>query len=463
MKKILFTIIIIFAAVAYAAAQRVPIYNMYNTNRFLINPAKTGSDGTLSAILNARSQWSGFDGAPKTTTFGVHGSMLDQMGLGLIVASDKRGIFETTSAAVNYAYSIKITNEQTLAFGVSGGLYQANINRNKASGSVLEYNDPALYEDYLDKVEFEGGAGIAYNWQGLELSLSSPKLFTLNRHFVGIGSYAVKFNDALTFMPAVAYQIFPESPDQYDAMAYFNWKEAVWIQGTYRSNGNMIAALGVNLNQMGIAYAYEINSGTLTEFSAGTHEVAVTFGFGETIANYQKTKKAEELKMLQKEEEKQDELFELKNKVNQLEQRLELEKRIQELEKEIEILKKKEAETFIEMEDSVVETTDTTIEIGANKDRDSKNKNADIETDENGFAIAKGNYVVIYTVNNPTSAKNLVKMTGEKDIETSIAYNKNKGYYYIYTYYSADLNDALGVMQEWRKKGFEKAWVCVLK
>jgi len=463
MKKTAILIIILLVTLV-SQAQRIPVYNLYNTNRYLINPAKTGSDGALSAMLNSRSQWSGFEGAPRTTTFGVHGKLLEQMGLGLILASDKRGIFETTTAELNYSYTIKITDEQMLSFGVSGGLLQTNVNRSKASGVSMDYNDPALFDDYLDKASFEGGAGIAYNWQGLELAISSPKLFTLNRHFIGLGSYAVQLSEAITFMPAISYQIFPESPDQFDAMMLLDYRKTVWIQGTYRSNQNVIAALGINLKQMGIAYAYEINSGALTNFSNGSHEVAVTFNFGENVLNYQKKKKDEELKSLENEQNKNDEMFELKNKVNQLEQRLELERRIQELEKEIDELKKKDTEAFIEMEDSVMESTDKIVEIGTNDDRQKNNtNNAKVETDETGFAIAKGNYVVIYTVNNPESAKNLVKMTGEKDIKTSIAYNKSKGYYYIYTYYSADLNDALTVMQEWRQKGFEKAWVCVLK
>ena len=65
-------------------AQQDPQFSQYQFNQMVINPAYAGSRDALSAVVNVRQQWSGFDGAPRTQAFSLHGPLKKKrIGLGL--------------------------------------------------------------------------------------------------------------------------------------------------------------------------------------------------------------------------------------------------------------------------------------------------------------------------------------------------------------------------------------------
>jgi len=56
-------------------AQQDPQYSQYQFNQMIINPAYAGTKDALSALIDIRKQWSGFDGSPSTQSFSIHGPL----------------------------------------------------------------------------------------------------------------------------------------------------------------------------------------------------------------------------------------------------------------------------------------------------------------------------------------------------------------------------------------------------
>src|SRR6187402_3582543 len=101
-------LMILLAFALCAQAQQDPQYNLYQFNQMAINPAYAGARDMLSAVASVRSQWTGFDGAPKTNYLGVHAPVMNKkLGLGLSVVNDKMGARSTTGAYANVAYILK--------------------------------------------------------------------------------------------------------------------------------------------------------------------------------------------------------------------------------------------------------------------------------------------------------------------------------------------------------------------
>ena len=59
-------------------AQQDPMFTHYMYNTLSINPGYAGSRDALTVTALHRSQWVGFDGAPKTTCASVHGPILNK-------------------------------------------------------------------------------------------------------------------------------------------------------------------------------------------------------------------------------------------------------------------------------------------------------------------------------------------------------------------------------------------------
>src|SRR5690606_16530040 len=103
------------------------VYNSYYLNPYLYNPAEAASEYTY-VFMNHRQQWMNIEGAPMLSTVNFH-TMLDntRSGVGVKFSSFKRGLLNTTDAALTYAYGIAFNEKSRLYFALSGGAITNNI------------------------------------------------------------------------------------------------------------------------------------------------------------------------------------------------------------------------------------------------------------------------------------------------------------------------------------------------
>ena len=282
-KKNLFLSMVLLAFITHAGmAQYIPNNNFAHKNPFSFNPAAAGISGNVTAYLNYRDQWSGLKGAPETLSFGLHGLVTDAMGLGLIVEQNDIGIFKQFSADMDYSYRIRIyKTDQSLSFGLRFGFSQNKINLDDV---VIDDNsDPALYSSILNETLVRTGFGVHYNWQDLNIHLSSPLFYgTQEKVFIqtlfGYVSYDYHLpGNIWKVQPSVLYRYTSDQTHQFDLNVLAEWHDRIWVSAGYRTNKNILTGFGISMNGLGIGYAYEINRSELSSVTSGSHQLILIF------------------------------------------------------------------------------------------------------------------------------------------------------------------------------------------
>ena len=144
-------IIILLLLTLNCSAQQDALYSQYLFNPLALNPAFAGSKEGLSTVLLHRSQWLGFDGAPTTQSFSIHGPLYvkghttliheslitkgksqfwKKVGLGLNIVNDKIGPNNNTGVFGSYAYRLPL-GSGTLAMGLRAGVLRYKIDWTK--------------------------------------------------------------------------------------------------------------------------------------------------------------------------------------------------------------------------------------------------------------------------------------------------------------------------------------------
>ncbi|MBK1442771.1 PorP/SprF family type IX secretion system membrane protein, partial [Parapedobacter sp. ISTM3] len=115
-----------------ARAQQNIQFTQYIFNSMSVNPAYTGYKEEWFGQLGLRNQWVGLDGAPQTGLLSIDG-ILDptekRHGLGVQLTADRLGPQAATSAYVNYAFRLRLNDEDTqrLSFGIGAGVTQYGL------------------------------------------------------------------------------------------------------------------------------------------------------------------------------------------------------------------------------------------------------------------------------------------------------------------------------------------------
>jgi type IX secretion system PorP/SprF family membrane protein len=107
-------------------------FTQYIFNTLSVNPAYAGYKEEWFAQLGLRNQWVSMQGAPQTGQISIDG-ILDpvakRQGLGFQITADRLGAQSATSAYANYAYRLRLNEEDTkrLSFGLGAGVTQYTV------------------------------------------------------------------------------------------------------------------------------------------------------------------------------------------------------------------------------------------------------------------------------------------------------------------------------------------------
>src|SRR5690606_15109956 len=118
---------------ATSFAQQNIQFTQYIFNSMSVNPAYAGYKEEWFGQLGLRSQWTGWEGAPKTGSLSIDG-VLDPAvrlhGVGLLLTGVQLGAHSALSAYANCALRLQLddNDEHRLALGVAGGVTQYGLN-----------------------------------------------------------------------------------------------------------------------------------------------------------------------------------------------------------------------------------------------------------------------------------------------------------------------------------------------
>jgi type IX secretion system PorP/SprF family membrane protein len=300
MKKHILYILLLIASVGFA--QQDPQYSQYQFNQMVINPAYAGSKDALSAVLDIRKQWSGFEGAPSTQSFSFHGPLKKKrIGLGLSAYNDAVGPKRVTAAYGNISYILPINNKLKLSFGLRAGVVNYVYDFNK-----ITYRDPGEVNAYANlstnklKPDFDAGvflksnsfyAGFsathlnaAYVYQDkisyTNVSGSQTEYdltYRLNTHIFGIVSKGFAVGDNLVINPTLIYK-GSKSIANIDLNLNFLIKQRVWLGAYARSSGSVGALVQVIItDNIKVGYSFDKSLGKVQKKLGNGHEIMIGF------------------------------------------------------------------------------------------------------------------------------------------------------------------------------------------
>jgi type IX secretion system PorP/SprF family membrane protein len=293
--KILVLGLILLAGFNYAQQDAQFTQYMYNT--ISVNPAYAGSKiGTSLFFLN-RSQWVGLDGAPTTTNVSIHAPInRSSIGLGLSIINDKIGPSDESNVAIDFSYTILISETYKLAFGLKASGNLLNIDFTKLN--QYSQNDYSFETNIKNKFSPNVGVGLYLHSDKSYIGLSAPNLFE-TKHFdeyanVGASSLVAKekihyyliaghvfdINSEVKFKPALLTKLIQGAPLQIDLSANFLINEKFTAGVAYRLNAAVSAMVGFQASDsFFIGYGYDLETTRLVNYNSGTHEVFLKFDF----------------------------------------------------------------------------------------------------------------------------------------------------------------------------------------
>ncbi|MFT7612125.1 MAG: type IX secretion system PorP/SprF family membrane protein [Parvicellaceae bacterium] len=287
-------LIVVAVVIGFAAnAQQLPESNLYQFNKYSLNPAYTGfNQNCLETYGSHLSQWVGIEGAPTTSYFSVHSGLGENMGLGGGIIFDQAAFVTRFSGRLSYAYRVKFGDDHNLRFGLSGGMYQVKIDATTAT--VDDLTDDVISGGAQSGMTFDSEFGIFYNYKGFQLGVSVPQIFetsakldfqdmdgfTGNRHIVGYTGYKWEANDTWAIEPSVMFKTAGNGLSQIDFNAMVTYNNLISLGGGYRTHIGPMARLGINIkDQFLLAYAYEFSGANISAYSNGSHEIMLGIKF----------------------------------------------------------------------------------------------------------------------------------------------------------------------------------------
>jgi len=272
--KIYIICVLFFTTIFNIKAQQLPQFTQYMYNTISINPAYAGSRQVLSMVGLHRSQWAGFGDGPETQTLSIHAPLRnDKIGIGFSFINDKLGYEKFTYLYGDFSYTIQLSEDIKLAFGLKAGFTQYNIDDELRNA---EATDPGI-NGIRNRWEPNLGAGLYLHNTKWYVGLSTPRLLNTNHNNLTVGGieygvvdkvgyyltggYVFNLSNTVKFKPATVIKATRGAPLSYDITANFLFNEKFWLGGSYRLNEST-GALGALVDfqvskQFRIGYAYE--------------------------------------------------------------------------------------------------------------------------------------------------------------------------------------------------------------
>ncbi len=283
-----------------------PVYSQYLQNGLMINPAYTGTRGSLSTFLSYRKQWINTPGSPVIQSISLHTPMKnDKVALGLMAQFMQYGATRSTSIYANYAYHIKL-GKGKLSFGLKGGADMSNTTYSKefiGSLTVSDGSDLVFASD--DKYVLGNvGAGVYYFSDKLFAGVSVPTFLSYRKttrgkvqpyhsfnkyDFLISAGGLITFSQNFKFKPSVLIDFAPDNAgkiNQLDINGNFIIADLLWIGGSWRTTEEVaVGILQVQVNpKLMFGFSYDIPFGRMNGYSSGSTEFILRYEFGSKVS-----------------------------------------------------------------------------------------------------------------------------------------------------------------------------------
>ena len=466
MRKRLFTFAIVLLAAANLLQAQTPghrPYRQFLANPYLFNPAFVGISNQAELNLSYRQQWVNFKDAPVITGLNLQFPTNNRVAIGFNLSSDKQVLLRNTSFMATFGYLVPIADNQSLRFGLSGGV---GMNALDMTAEELNTNDPAIINAQNNNFYVDGNVGIVYAHGGLKLGFAFTELFSSNSFnhdnfnkfaFSNLKnrlySMSYRFNlglmDNFAMEPYVLYRQSADGlQDSWEAASMLYYKDKVWTGAGYNQNNGLALFFGMNVKEkFKFSYSYEFPPFKSGVTATSAHELHLTLKFGKK-KTFPFVKGKPKPTIYQR-------------PANDVAE----EKSLDEMENEDTALAKNDAD------ESASEKAKQN-DIKANPEAQKINKEALAKAEPakpvgrpaKSFTIAKGHYVVVGVFSMIDHSTKFTKQLTREGYKVNVALNPKNKFYYVYIFSSYDLDEAKKIRNQYRWKNlFKEAWVFTME
>lgn len=319
-----FIIVQMLLSGAASYAQQSIQFTQYIFNSTSVNPAYTGYKEEWFAQTGLRSQWTGWDGAPKTGSVSIDG-VLDENrrhGVGLQVAADKLGAQSATSIFASYALRLQLDEADTerLSLGVALGATEYGLDGNKLQavqagdivipvGKISNWRPDIRLGVYYYNPKWYAGLAV----QDLFSSASRNDQFRFNENsleslYRNVSAYLIaggvfELEKGMSLRPGILVKDDFKGPTSLDMNAMFIFNNKFWIGAGYRTRARifkrhyfdsspmklsaMNAVTGIvqfyATDRLRIGYSYDLMLNKMSGLQNGTHEITLGVTFGKAM------------------------------------------------------------------------------------------------------------------------------------------------------------------------------------
>ena len=304
-------------------AQQSIQFTQYTFNSMSVNPAYTGYKEEWFAQMALRSQWTGWEGAPKTGTISIDGvadPYSKRHGVGMNLTADKLGAQSAISFYANYALRLQLDDDDTkrLSLGVAAGFTQYGLDGNKIT--TTQGNDQVLPEGMISDIVPDIRLGVYFYTPKWYVGASVQDLFngtdsgsdyrfnqnTTQSLYRTISGYLIagavfEVDEGFHIRPSMLLKEDFKGPTTLDLNAMLVFNKKFWIGAGYRTRAKVfkrtyasqsadklsatnaitgIVQFYVN-EKFRIGYSYDAMLNKMSGSQGGTHEVTLGLTFGQ--------------------------------------------------------------------------------------------------------------------------------------------------------------------------------------
>ena len=286
--NIRFTVFCILGSVSMVSAQQDPQFSQNMFNRLYVNPGYAGTTGSICGTALGRSQWTGFEGAPRTFVLNVDAPVkVLKGGLGLSIMSDAIGVESNIYAKVAYSYHKTFANKGTLGIGIDLGM----MNKTLGAGlNPLQPGDLSIPTQQVGATVFDLGLGAYYTSPKFYAGISSTHLpqstfnmdnykYQARRHYYLMAGYNYQLaNPNLMLVPSIFVK--NAATTQLDLNCNVFYKSKYWAGLSYRLQDAVIIMIGAEVyKNLRVGFAYDVNTSSLNPYNNGTPEFMLNYCF----------------------------------------------------------------------------------------------------------------------------------------------------------------------------------------
>ncbi|RIJ34058.1 type IX secretion system membrane protein PorP/SprF [Pontibacter oryzae] len=424
-------------------AQTVQDYFFKSWDLSYVTPAAVAYDTSMVGNLTYSQD---MVGGVQTNVGGqlqLHTNVGTGHGVGINIQSSRSGILSGNSVGANYAYRIRLSENQSLSAGVKFIYFKNSLNR--ASVEHSNVDDPMLYGDLFQQNSILVSTGFLYEWKQLRLAINAPETLPLEgtryarRNYSMYMGYSFVKND-WQVRPNFYFENLEALGNWYETGLYASYKDRLAMEVGFTSENALRAKATVAYNSFTVGYGY--NAGKTAkegyENQMG-HRLYVGYNFGDVFAK-SKRRKAQEL-----EEREQLEMI-LKEKTQLLDNYKDL---LKQTEDKLEQTQKTHTDTLQALLKLRKEPA-TTVEPPMLDETPSVSASA-------GYYVAIASFDTMWRVNA------FMQQYDTLGLSPKVMYISEIKKYRVYVDSFTRLREALKTRNHMRKAGFRDSWIFEIK